>query len=504
VLLLACANVSNLLLERASGRRREIAVRLAIGASRGRLLRQLLTENLLLAVPGFGIAVWVAYQLAKPLARFPSALGFVIALHASVEPRVLLLCGILTIGAAALFGLAPALQTTRPDLVPALKEGGTQGAAREWMRRSLVAAQVAFCTILLVAGGLFARTLLKAYDADLGFDRTHMLTVQFNLPAGAATTDRGRQMLAEELQRIGGLPGVVAASVMDRPPLSTLRRVAQASDETGRSVTVEISSVGPDYVKAAGIPLLAGRDFTTRDDAAAHVAIVNQAFATRFQTTVGRTFRLQTTPYQIVGVTRNAKLKSVWDAPEPFVYTPDTGIAQHLAVRTNVPPELVIPAIRREWEAIAPHAPITEIRTGEATLEESLAPQRMAAALLGSFGILAIVLAATGLYGVMAYAVSQRTREIGVRIAIGARPSAVVREVLSRALTLAALGLVTGAAASAALTRFLSSQVKDVSPYDALTFASVAALLTVVSLAAALAPAIRAARIDPLLALRCE
>jgi len=502
VLLLACANVSNLLLERASGRRREIAVRLAIGASRGRLVRQLITENLLLAVPGFGLAVWVAYELAKLLAQFPSALGFVIALHASIEPRVLLLCAVLTIGSAALFGLAPALQATRPDL--------GRSAGREWMRRGLVVAQVAFCTILLVAGGLFGRTLGKAYGADLGFDRTHMLIVQFNLPAGAAMTDRGRHMLIEELQRIGSLPGVVAASVMDRPPLGMQRRVAQASDSSdpaGAPITVEYSSVGPDYLKAAGISLIAGRDFTARDDGGSRVAIVNQTFATRLwrgTSAVGRTFSLQATRYQVVGVARDAKTKTVWDAAEPFVYIPETGLSQHLAVRTSVPPELVIPAIRREWAVVAPQAPIVDIRTGEAVLQDAIAPQRMAAALLGSFGLLAIVLAATGLYGVMAYAVSQRTREIGVRIAVGARPGDVVRDVLARALTMAVAGLIAGAAASAALGRLIASQVKDVSPYDAVTFGVVALLLTAVSVAAALVPAVRAARIDPLAALRCE
>jgi predicted permease len=512
VLLLACANLSNLLLERALGRRREMAIRLALGAGRGRIVRQLLTENLLLAVPGFGAALVVAQGLQKLLLGFPNAFGIRLAMEMTVESRVLLFCFVLSMAASALFGMAPALQATGRDVLPALKESGNTTAAsgQAWLRGALVVAQVAFSMILLVAGGLFGRSLLRAYSVDLGFHSDHLLAMSFSLPA-QVERDRAQEFTQQMLRRMDSVRGVESATFAAETPLSPVH-------STGRvgALAVNFNMVGPDYLRTMGLALLAGRDIETRDDKGApKVAIVNQTLARTLwgeANPVGRVLEFQQRPgritrVQVVGLARDSRYESVWETGEPYLYLPAAEWqwpAANFFLRTAAAPQGIIAAVRKQWEAAAPQVPLYGMSTGESLLASAVAPQRLAAMLLGAFGVLAICLATVGLYSVMAFSVARRTREIGIRLALGARPASVLRGVFRSALAMAALGLVLGAVACLVVMRLVASQVRDVSPYDAPTFVAVMLLLSAVSAAAALAPALRASRVDPARALRGE
>lgn len=515
VLLLACANLSNLLLERALGRRREIAIRLALGAGRARIVRQLLTENLLLAVPGFLAAIGVAKGLQKLILGFPNAFGINLAMELTVESRALLFCFAVSLAAAALFGVAPLLQALRQDVVPALKESGNTTAAvgQAWLRQSLVVVQVAFSMILLVAGGLFGRSLLRAYSLDPGFRSDHLLVLSFGLP-GQYTGDRAQQFNDAILRQIAAIPGVSSATFAAELPLSPVHSTGQV-----QSLSVNYNMVGPAYLRTLGIALMAGRDFDARDGGAApKVAVVNQALARTLwgaSNPLGRVMEFQDRPGQpgrvtrveVVGLAHDARYESIWESGEPYLYLPAAEWQRpvsNLLVRTVAPPRGLSAAIRKQWESAAPEAPLFELRTGDELLASAVAPQRLAAALLGAFGLLAILLATVGLYSVMAYSVVQRTREIGIRLAIGARPSRVLRDLLRQAMTMAGVGVATGAATGLAAARLLANQVRDVSPYDTLTFAAAALLVSAVSAVAALVPALRAARVDPLQALKYE
>jgi len=519
VLLLACANLSNLLLERALGRRREIAIRLALGAARPRIVRQLLTENLLLAGPGFVAAVAVAEGLQKLLLGFPNAFGISLAMELTVEGRVLLFCFALSVAAAALFGMAPALQAAGSDVLPALKESGntTTASRQAWLRHALVVAQVAFSMILLVAGGLFGRSLMRAYSLDLGFRSDHLLTAGFSLPL-QFDGDRVQQFYDNLLRQFTAIPGVASASVAAEMPLTAVHVTAQVAGDGGATglFPVNYNMVGPDYLRTMGIGVLAGRDIARSDGKASpKVAVVNQALAQKLwprSTPVGRVLAFQDRPgrvtsVEVVGLARDSRYESIWESGEPYLYLPAAEWQRpvsHLVVRTAAPPQGLMAAVRKQWETVAPQAPLYELVNGEDLLASAVAPQRLAATLLGAFGLLAIFLATVGLYSAMAFSVVARTHEIGIRLAIGAGPAAVLREVFGKAMTLAGLGVALGTATCLAVMRLLASQVRDVSPYDGLTFGFVALLLAAVSAAAALAPALRASRVDPLKALKHE
>ncbi len=506
VLLLACANLSNLLLERALGRRREIA------ASRGRIVRQLLTENLLLAAPGFVAALAVAQLLQKLMLGFPNAFGIALDLQLTVEPRVLLFCFALSLAAAALFSLAPALQSTRRDMLPALKASGnsTAAAGQAWLRHALVVAQVAFSMILLVSGGLFGRSLLRAYSLDLGFRTDHLLAADFSLPM-QVTGDRAQQFYQDMLQKLAAVRGVESVTFAAEMPLSPVHSTAQVGP-----LSVTYNMVGPDYLRTTGIPLLAGRDIAARDGKdSTRIAVVNQSLARRvwgnanplgrfldFQDRPGRITRLQ-----VVGVARDSRYESIWESGEPYLYLPAAAWQRpvsHFLLRTVAPPEGILAFVRSQWESFAPQAPLSGMKAGEELLASAVAPQRLAAALLGAFGLLAICLATVGLYSVMAFSVGQRNKEIGIRLAIGAKPGVVLRDVLRSALMVSGFGILLGAAGCLAVMRLLASQLRDVSPYDGLTFAAVTLLLLLISALAALMPALRASRVDPASALRGE
>ena len=520
VLLLACANVSNLLLERALGRRREFAIRLAIGAGRAQLVRQLLTESLLLVSASIVLALAVTHGLDRVLLHFPNALGLPLALDLTMESRALMFCLGISLATTILFGLAPALQATRPDVLSSLKKSGNTLSSRghDRYRQVLVVVQVAFSMMLLVGGGLFGRSLLKAYSTDLGFRASDLLTAAFTPPRpGTPAAEQFQRLQQNLLEQLARIPGIQSASLAFNGLLSPAhpRVPVQASGSTAPPLLVDCDFVGPNFLGTMGIPLLRGRDFSSRDGRPTKVGIVNQTLATRLwpgADPVGQILLIKegagkSTRIQVVGVAHDSKYSSVWEEAQPYLYQPTAQTdspASYLIARTRVRPQELTPVIRKEWESMAPHMPLDEFRTAEQRVTFSLGPQRVAAAILAAFGLLAITLASVGIYSVMAYSVVQRTREIGIRIAVGARPEIVVRQILGKSTSLVVLGVALGAAVSAGLMRFVASQVKDISPYDGWTFSAVALLLAIVALAAALVPALRAARIDPLTALRYD
>jgi predicted permease len=513
VLLLTCTNLSNLLLSRAVGRRREFAIRLSMGAGRGRLLRQLLTESILLSAPSCAAALAIAYGLGRVLAHFPNALGLPLALNSGIESRVLCFCIALSVVTTILFGLAPALQATRTDVLSAMKESGNtlSGGGNNGLRNSLLVLQVALTMILLTGGGLFARSVMRAWSIDLGFRTEGSLTAAFSPPPlgteAVARFRRAQEELIARLQKATGVHGVTLAS---SPPLDGLRMKTQVEADQV-SITADRRDIGPDFFRTMGIPLLWGREFDIRDgQAAPKVVIVNEALAARLwqgANAIGRSVRVQKSTMQVVGVARNSKYGSVWEEPQPSLYVASsqaTAPASYLIMRTSGKTGDAAATATREWNAMLPHLPLYNFRSADELRKVALAPQRMALWVFGAFGLVAIALASVGLYSSVSYAVARRTREIGIRLAVGAGPGTVVWQLIYQALVVAGAGLAVGTAISGLLARFVAAEVKGVSVYDGATFGFVIALLGVVALLAAAIPARRAARIDPQVALRSE
>lgn len=525
VLLIACINIANLLLARAAKRRREVAIRLALGANRGRLVRQLLTESLILsaigAVAGLILANWTldAIVAAKLPLPFPvdDALG--------VDGRVLAFTAALAIVTGIVFGLAPALQASRADVVPVLKNelvpsaGGRRGALSFLsFRQVLVIAQVAISLVALVAAGLFLRDLQHAQHMDPGFETRGVLVVDFNLGREGYTTQRGQVFYEQIAERAAALPGVKGAAIAQAPPLAGgfLRSVfPEGSDTTTKDrILVQVNTVGLGYFQTIGIPLLRGRDFTRGDTAdAPKVVVINQTMAQQFwknDDPIGKRFKFfgdddYTT---VIGVAKDSKYNAVAEDPQPFIYQP---LAQNytpaaaLHVRAATADAAGLAAIvRREVQQIDPTLSLFDIRTLEEQVGLSLQPQKMNVVLLAVFGTLALLLAAIGLYGVASYSVSQRTREIGVRMALGAQRSSVLGLVLGHAMILVAAGLILGVAIAYPAVGLMQALVVGVNPRDPATFVATAAGLATVALLASYLPALRATRIDPLIALRSD
>ena len=520
--LLACANVANLLLERGVARRREIAIRIALGAGRGWLVRQLMAENFLLVAGSFSIALVIAVGLDTVLSRFPGAFGIPLALSLGIGTRVLLFGLFLSLATVFLFGLAPSLQASRPEVVPALKESGNapwHGNHGDWLRHFLVVVQVAFSMALLVVGGIFARSLLRAYSVDLGFTPGHLLFMGFDPPGEQNAEERGEAFTQAALRRTSSLPGVETATVAWDAPLTMMESTTQVRDAESRTpgaLRATYNMVGPDYFHTLGITLLAGRDFTWEDNGDSPKAvIVNQTLAEHLwpgSNPLGHALMIEDQPgrgslVQVAGVARDSKYVSVWEAPQPYIYFAAWQWhypATNLIVRTRGAPQGLVREVERSWQGTSPNVPLYGLHTGSEHVKMSLAPQRLAASLLAFFAFLAAIVASVGLHGVVAYGVARRRRDIGIRLALGAQPAMVVRRILVQVLSLAALGLIFGAGASCALIRLIASQVKGISPYDWGTFAAVAALLCAVAAVAALIPALRAAHADPLSTLRSE
>ncbi len=538
VLLIACANVANLLLARASTRRREIGIRLALGASRGRLIRQLLTESVLLSALGGAVGLLLAVWMVDALRTYTPPANFLpFTLDFNLDARVLLFTLLLSVLTGLVFGIAPALQASNPDLVHALKDEAIvlpgKGARQRFsLRNLLVVAQVALSLVLLIGAGLFLRSLWQAQRIDPGFNPENVLVMPLNINLLRYTKPQGQEFYRQVIERIEALPGVQSATLTRAAPLSGASRqssVAVEGQESGDSAansegggaiaesrrnTTLAASIGLRYFETLQIPLLRGRDFTMQDrEGAPGVAVVNETFVKRYlagQDPIGKRISLNGAkgPWlEIVGLARDGKYLTLGEAPAPFVYQPiaqrhESGIT--LLVRTKTDPANFLAPVRREVQAIEKNLPITNLRPMTELIGNSLYAARMGAVLLGVFGLLALLLAAVGLYGVMAYSVARRTREIGIRMALGAQRGDVLRLVLYEGMTLVGVGILFGLAGAFALTRLLASFLYGVSTTDPSTFVGIAVFLAAIALVANFIPARRATKVDPMIALRYE
>jgi len=519
VLLIACANVANLLLARATQRQREIAVRLALGASRVRLIRQLLTESLLLAlmagVLGIVCAYWARSLLVSLLPPGLPHLDF------SLDGRVLAYTLGLSLAATILFGLIPALQASRSDSVSSLKDrtGAPTGSARWYgLRGILVMVQVALSLIALVGAGLFIHSLRNAEQIDPGFEVKHEMVMFVNLTAEHYAQPQAEQFYRNVVERLRGLPMVADVSLSDTPPMNgSLQRTTfvdgvDSTDPRNGKLT-PVVAVESGYFSTAGVTLQRGRDFTDADDSqSAMVAVVNRAFADAMfpgQDVLGKHIHFlgETWDIAIVGEVNTVKYQTLGEPPQPIVYLPlkqHYSAAVNVFVRTKGEPAAAMAAVRSTMKDLAPSVPLLRMRTMQEVLENSLTAPKMAAELLGTFGFLALILAAIGTYGVMSYSVNQRTQEIGIRMALGAQRGDVLRLILSGGMAMVAAGVVIGLGISVLFARSLNSLLFGIGSFDAASFLSTAALLMLVALTACWLPARRAMRVDPIVALRYE
>jgi predicted permease len=521
VLLLACTNLANLLLARATERRKEIAVRLAIGAGRWRLVRQLLTESILLSTLGGALGLLLAYWLVDAVMRLKPPIDVALSTEMQIDGRVLLFTLFVSAMTGLVFGLLPALQATKPDLAPALKdEVSLGGYRRSWLRNGLVVLQVSLSLLLLICAGLTLRGLQRAQLLDPGFTPQNALEMSFDLSIHGYDVQRAHDFRRRLLERVRGLPGVQYAGLSGNVPLnlsvsSNPIYVEGQPEQRGANVpTAMASRATPGLLSALGTRLIQGRDFTEQDaESKKDVALVNETFARRFwsgQSALGKRFSNAGSagPWiEVVGVIQDGKYFSLNEEATPFVYTnmlPSTGGSVTLVARTTGEPQSAITAIRREFQQLDATAPLYNVRTMVDHMAIPLFPARVAATLLLGFGLLALGLAAIGIFGVMSYAVTQRTREIGIRIALGAQTGGILKLVAGQGLKLTALGLIIGLAVAFAGTRLMSGFLYGVSALDVVTFAGVSLLLTLVALLACYIPARRAMKVDPIVALRRE
>jgi predicted permease len=522
VLLIACANVANLLLARAAARHREIAIRLSLGAGRGRLVRQLLTESVILAAAGGGVgflfALWGRRLLwaARPPFLPEDALDL------SFDARVLSFTIAVSLATGILFGLVPALQASRASLVTELKDRTSlpTGTARWFSARNLfVSAQVALSLVALVAGGLFVRSLANAQRIDPGFDVSRLFMIRFDLGAQRYDEARGRDFHREVLERVRSLPGVQSAALTDSVPLfgggiarSVFPEGRDASDPKN-GILVQLSAVSADYFATTGIRRLKGRDFAESDTTGAPRAVIlNEAAARRFwpdADAIGKRFAFfgEEGLNEVVGLVKDSKVNFIGEPPTPLIYTPMLQAyspAAALLVRAPGDPAALIPSVRSAVQGFDRQLPLVDVATLTEVFGQSLWPARMGAALLSVFAGLALVLAAIGIYGVTSYSVTQRTREIGVRMALGAQRASVVGLVFRQGMGLTVGGMAAGLAIALLVTPLVTSLLYGVDAADPITYAGVTVLLAAVAAVACYLPAWRASRVDPLVALRDE
>src|SRR6266480_1781493 len=521
VLLIACANVGNLLLVRSLARRHEMSVRLAVGAGRARLWKQLLTEGLVLSLFGAAGGLLVAYWCRHALALlFPARGGVQMHLPGEIDWRVLALSAGVCLATTLLMGLVPVLQTGKIDLAQSMKmesAGVVGGRERAWIRSGLVLVQVSLSFVLLVGAGLLMQSLLKVRTASPGFNTRGVQDTAIDLLSAGYTPARAQTFQDALLERVRALPGVESAAFAKMTPLSYVSSATAPIVVDGyqpppeESPTVEYNEVGDDYFVTMGIPLVAGREFTRADDEkAALVAVVNETMAQRYwqgRSTLGQRLQLKGRWMQVVGIAKDSKYSSVREKPTPFFFVPlrqNSLRGSVLNIRTPLAPQTTATAIAREVHALDSNVAPYEVITMQEQLDRSTSAQMVAVTLVGILGALALVLAAIGLYGVMSYAVSQSTRELGLRMALGAGTSNLLCLVLSRGLALTGAGMLLGAATALLLTRLLGNLLYEVSPRDPLAFGCAFAVMALVSVAACLLPAWRAARTDPMRALRTQ
>ncbi|HYY94051.1 MAG TPA: ABC transporter permease [Pyrinomonadaceae bacterium] len=525
ILLVACANVANLLFARAAARRKEVAVRLALGAGRARLVRQLLTESVLLALAGGTAGLLFAEWLTGLLLTYnPYKIDLAqTSFAAGPDARVLAFTFAVSTLCGVVFGLIPALQSSRPDLLPALKGEvsalGRKGA-RLGPRGPLVVLQVALALVVLVGAGLLVRSLRNLFAIDPGFRAAGVLLVPVSLDSKNYDEPRARAFLRELNERLRALPGVASVTTATVTPMgggvyTRSLTVEGYAPQPGENIGVDANEVGPGYHELMGIPLVEGRGFTERDAAGAPpVAVINEAMARQYfpgQNPLGRHLFLGkgSAPLEIVGVARDSKFHSLTEPPlahldTPILQDPYAYRSVVFHVRAKADAAALLADVRREVKALDPALPFADAGTLTDELGNSLAAARMAAQLSALFGAVALLLSAVGLYGAISYSVEQRTREIGIRMALGARPRDVLALVIAKGLLLTAAGAGLGLAAALALTRLASGLLYGVSATDPTTFAAVALLLSAVALAACYVPARRATKVDPMVALRYE
>jgi predicted permease len=538
ILLIACANVAGLMLARAAARQKEMAVRLALGAGRARIVRQLLTESLMLSVWGGGLGVLFAYWGAHTIISFVSSnqtrpLGFA----TGVDLRVLGFTVAVSLVTGILFGVAPAFRSARIDLTPTLKEGegssaGAGHSGRRWFSAGnlLVVVQVALAVVVLVGAGLLVRTLQNLRSMDMGFDAHNILIFGID-PTLAGYQGAQADNLYRDLQgRLAETPGVKSASYSMMPLLSNALMItafhwpATPEDQTAESDALD---VGPNFFETLHIPFLAGREFGATDfelaaanggdkpTSAPTPVIVNQAFVQKYlgkENPIGKAYGAAaagpfggpTPGYQIVGVVRDAKYNELRREIHPMMYLPHHAGVATFELRTAADPQTLLPAIREVVGQVNADLPLFNVTTQSQQIDRLLFQERLVARLAGFFGVLALVLACIGLYGLLSYEVSRRTREIGIRMALGAQPERVLQLVLRQGIALALVGAAVGIGVALGVTRYLGSMLFNVRASDPLTMSAVAVLLTLVALAACYVPARRATRVDPMVALRYE
>jgi predicted permease len=517
VLIVACANLANLMLARAAGRRREIAVRLALGAERQRLVRQLLTESLLLALLGGAVALPLSAGLSGLIARAQPPLPIDLGLAVSPDWRVLVFTLLVAVVTGVVFGLIPAVRASRPDLVPALKDGSASAKRRRFeLRDTLVVVQIAVSIVLVVAGALLVRSLSAAARVPLGYDSDRTAYLSLALEMNGYDRARGGQFLETSVQRLKALPQVEAVALTSRLPLSINNNgysVFIPGHETpdNRPIAIDGASVDERYFDALGIKVLAGRGIEPADrDESRRVVVISRAMAQRFWPgepagALSREIRLREggEPYRVVGVVADYKVNTPGEQPKAYMHLPFGRRESYgdFIVRTSVPAVGMVPVLQRELRALDPELVFVDRGTMRNLANIRLFAVRAGAWLIGAFGALALVVAAVGLYGVIGYSVSRRVREIGIRKALGARSGQLVGMVLGEGMALVAVGGVIGAVLAGAMARVLSS-VLFVGPFDAVSFAIAFGVLAFVALLANAVPARRAARVDPMVALR--
>jgi predicted permease len=524
VLLISCANVANLMMARATGRQREIAVRTALGASRGRVIRQMITESMMLAVAGGSIGLLIAmWGIEGLLALGPSILPK--AQTISLDRYVLFFTMGISLATGLLFGLVPALQTSKLDLNSALKEGGrgsTEGGSQGRLRRLLVVTEIALAMVLLIGGGLLLKSFARLQAVDAGFNPHNLLTMEVSFAGSSASTAPRQAVFLNELtQHVSALPGVRSASIVNHLPIGgdiwsmgfTIEGRPEPAPGENPSAVYRIAR--PAYFETIGATLKGGRDFTDRDNEnAPGVVIINEAFARshfRGDDAIGKRIKITDggmSPREIVGVIKDAKQGELGSEPVPEMYLPQAQASKlrgaTLVVRTSSDPLTLAGSVQNEVWATDKSMPVSQVRSMDQVISDSVGPQRFNMLLLGIFAIVALILAVVGIYGVMSYSVSQRTHEIGVRMALGAGRRDVLSLVVGQGMKLALVGMAIGLAASFTLTRLMDSLLFGVSATDPGTFVMIAATLGAVALLACYLPARRAARVDPMVALRHE
>jgi putative ABC transport system permease protein len=522
VLLIACANVASMLLARASGRQKEIGIRLAIGASRWRLIRQLITEAIVMSALGAVVGVLLAWWTTRLLMTIHLPTPLPLAFDLRLDSRVLLFTVAITFAAGVIAGLAPAVQASKPNLVADLRGEqtiSTVGAHRWTLRDFLVTGQIAITSVLLVVAALLTRSLVAAQHTNVGFAIDRLAILSTDTGMLKYSPERSRQFYEQAMARIASTPGVESVALATRPPFSVnFNRweiwIPDRHQLGSHGDTIEVTTVSPEYFKTIGVAIVAGRNFTYDDrPETPRVAIVNETFARRYWplgNALGKTIRSRGSDgpiFEIVGVAADHKVLSVGEPPTPFLHVARTqrpNSYSAVIARTRGDASALLRDMRREMLALDPNLVFVENGTMAAEVATTLFPVRASAWLVTSVGVVAMLLAAVGLYGVIAYSVARRTREIGIRMALGAQPSAVLRLVMRQGLRVAVAGLAVGALIAIAAAMVVSRALYGVGPADPLSWGAAGLIVLAVSTLANLVPASRAARVDPSVALRTE